>query len=144
MTKLLIDECLSGELALMAREHGHPEATHVTWIGKAGWKDWELKEILLSQDWVLVTWNCKDFRGPKEAPGSKGVLASVSLHAGLICLEVATGMDMEAQKVLFAEVLRELADDPDLTNQVIEVSTSEAGDKTDLIRYEMPATFDKR
>jgi hypothetical protein len=26
---------------------------------------WELKEFLLHEDWVLVTWNCKDFRGPR-------------------------------------------------------------------------------
>jgi len=53
MTKLLIDECLSAELALMARERGHHEASHVVWIGKAGWKDWELKQL---------------FRGPRDAP----------------------------------------------------------------------------
>ncbi len=82
MTKLLIDECLSAELALMARERGHHEASHVVWIGKSGWKDWELKKVLLDEDWVLVTWNCKDFRGPKDAPGLKGVLADVPLHGG--------------------------------------------------------------
>jgi len=37
MTKLLIDECLSAELASMARERGHHEASHVAWIGQAGW-----------------------------------------------------------------------------------------------------------
>jgi hypothetical protein len=79
MTKLLIDECLSAGLALMARERGHHEASRVVWIGKSGWKDWELKQVLLDEDWVLVTWNCKDFRGPKAAPGSKGVLADVPL-----------------------------------------------------------------
>ena len=41
-TKLSIDECLSAELALMARERGHYEASHVVWIGKSSWKDWEL------------------------------------------------------------------------------------------------------
>jgi len=51
MTKLLIDECLSAELALMARERGHHDASHVVWIGKSGWKDWELKEFLLHEDW---------------------------------------------------------------------------------------------
>jgi predicted nuclease of predicted toxin-antitoxin system len=55
MSKVLIDECLSPELALMARERGHHEASHVVWIGKAGWKDWELKRVILEQDWVLVT-----------------------------------------------------------------------------------------
>jgi predicted nuclease of predicted toxin-antitoxin system len=87
MTKLLIDECLSAELALMARERGHHEASHVVWIGKSGWRDWELKQVLLDEDWVLVTWNCKDFRGPKDFPGTKGVLKDVQLHAGLICID---------------------------------------------------------
>ena len=34
--KLLIDECLSEELAKLARGRGHPESSHVRWIGKAG------------------------------------------------------------------------------------------------------------
>jgi len=52
----------------MARERGHHEASRVVWIGKASWKDWELKQLLLDEDWVLVTWNSKDFRGPRDAP----------------------------------------------------------------------------
>ena len=63
------------------------------WSGLAspGWKDWELKKVLLDEDWVLVTWNCKDFRGPKDAPGLKGVLADVPLHAGLVCINGQPG-----------------------------------------------------
>ena len=80
MTKLLIDECLSSELALMARERGHREASHVVWIGKSGWKDWKSKEILLAEDWVLVTRNSEDFRGPRETPGSKGQYSHASIH----------------------------------------------------------------
>lgn len=120
MTKLLIDECLSSELATMARERGHVEASHVVWLGKAGWKDWELKPILLDEDWVLVTWNGVDFRGPRDAPGSKGQYAGVELHAGLICLEAPIGMDLDLQREMFAAVLDELDIDGDLTNQVIE------------------------
>jgi hypothetical protein len=30
----------------MARERGHHEASHVVCIGKAGWKDWELKRVI--------------------------------------------------------------------------------------------------
>ncbi len=83
MTKLLIDECLSAELALMARERGHHEASHVVWIGKSGWKDSESREVPARRGLrFLVTWNCKDFRGPKDAPGLKGVLADVPLHGG--------------------------------------------------------------
>ena len=139
MTKLLIDECLSAELALMARERGHHEASHVVWIGNSGWKDWELKQVLLDEDWVLVTWNCKDFRGPKDAPGSKGVLANVPLHAGLICIDGPAGMDLDLQRLLFGFVLEELDRQADLTNQVLEVSIDESGETVDVLRYEFPA-----
>jgi hypothetical protein len=139
MTKLLIDECLSAELALMARDRGHHEASHVMWIGKAGWKDWELKEVLLTEDWVLVTWNCSDFRGPKGAPGTKGQYADVLLHAGLICINVPLGMNLAMQRRLFAEVLDELDETPDLTNQVLEVSLSEDANAAEILRYSFPS-----
>lgn len=139
MTKLLIDECLSAELALMAREHGHHLASHVAWIGKAGWKDWEIKRLLLDEDWVLVTWNSKDFRGPRDAPGSAGQFADVFLHAGLVCIDGPVGMDLGLQRELFSEVLEELDRESDLTNQVIEVSLNETEDEIEVIRYQMPA-----
>jgi predicted nuclease of predicted toxin-antitoxin system len=138
MTKMLIDECLSAELALMARERGHHETSHVVWIGKAGWKDWKLKEVLLNEDWVLVTWNCSDFRGSKRAPGSKGQYANVTLHAGLVCIDVPLGMDLAMQRRLFADVLDELDESPDLTNQVLEVSLSEDGGSSEILRYSLP------
>jgi putative AlgH/UPF0301 family transcriptional regulator len=119
MIKLLIDECLSSELALIAREHGHHEASHVVWIGKAGWKDWELKKIILEDDWVLVTKNSADFRGPADAPGSKGQYANVAIHSGLICLNGPVGMDLALQKELFLEALNQLDLDEDLINQVL-------------------------
>ncbi|MER9684185.1 DUF5615 family PIN-like protein [Mesorhizobium sp. M0115] len=37
--KFLIDECLSPELAKLARERGFPESSHVRWLGLAGAKD---------------------------------------------------------------------------------------------------------
>jgi hypothetical protein len=139
VTKLLIDECLSSELALMARERGHHEASHVVWIGKSGWKDWELKRLLLAEDWVLVTRNSDDFRGPRETPGSKGQFSNVPLHAGLICRNAPAGMDLALQRELFTEVLDELDTDADLTNQILEVTVedSEAGIQTE--RYGYPA-----
>jgi hypothetical protein len=138
MTKLLIDECLSAELALMARERGHFEASHVVWVGKSGWKDWDLKDFLLREDWVLVTWNGRDFRGPREAPGTAGQFAGVPLHAGLVCINGPMGMDLELERELFSEVLDELDFEGDLTNQVIEVSFSDLGDEIDVVRYQMP------
>jgi hypothetical protein len=98
-----------------------------------------LKQVLLDEDWVLVTWNCKDFRVPKNAPGSKGVLADVPLQAGLVCIEGPTGMDPELQRVLFVYLLEELDNNPDLTNQVLEASIDDSGESVDIIRYDLPA-----
>jgi hypothetical protein len=103
MTKLLIDECLSPELALLARERGHPEASHV-----------------------------------RHAPGSKGILANVSLHAGLVCVNGPADMDLALQKTLFLTALEALSNDPDLTNQVLEVSMSLPRSEIEILRYSMP------
>lgn len=135
MTKLLIDECLSAGLAVMARERGHHEASHVVWIGKSGWKDWELKRVLLDEDWVLVTRNSVDFRGPRNSPGSKGQYANVPLHAGLVCLNGPVGMDLAMQRELFAEALDELEVESDLTNQILEVTLEENGEGIQIVRY---------
>jgi hypothetical protein len=142
MTKLLIDECLSPELALMARERGHHEASHVVWIGKAGWKDWELKCIILEQDWTLVTRNSDDFRGPRHAPGTKGQYVGIDLHAGIVCLNGPVGVDLDFQRRLFEEVLDELDRSDDLTNQVLEVTLDDDKAAIDLVRYDMPSTED--
>lgn len=123
----------------MARERGHHEASHVVWIGKSGWKDWELKRLLLTEDWVLVTRNSGDFRGPRETPGSKGQYSNVLLHAGLICLNAPAGMDLALQRELFAEVLDELDTDGDLTNQILEVTLEDGEAAIQVERYGCPA-----
>ena len=94
--KLLVDECLSEELTKLAQQRGHAEASHIAWIGKRGWKDWELKPVILDGDWTFVTKNSVDFRGPIGALGSKGQYADVVLHAGLVCLNGPIGMDIGA------------------------------------------------
>lgn len=138
MTKLLIDECLSAELALVARERGHHEASHVVWIGKSGWKDWELKRVLLDEDWVLTTRNSEDFRGPRAEPGSKGQFANVSLHAGLVCLNGPVGMDLALPREMFSEALDELDVNGDLTNQILEVTLEESEAGIQIVRYSYP------
>lgn len=143
MTKLLIDECLSSELALMARQRGHHEASHVVWIGKSGWKDWDLKRVLLDEDWVLVTKNSEDFRGPREAPGTKGQYADVALHAGLVCLNGPVGMDLVLQRELFSEALDELDVDADLTNQILEVTLEDGEAGIQVVRYSHPESSDE-
>jgi hypothetical protein len=59
-------------LALLARELGFVESSHVTWLGKSRWKDWELKEFILEGDWTFVTRNSVDFRGAAALPGWHG------------------------------------------------------------------------
>ncbi len=108
MAKFLIDECLSPDVVEVARERGFPESSHAVWMGKAGWKDWELKSFILEGDWTFVTRNSVDFRGPADHPGTGGQFAAVPLHAGLICINGPDGTTAEIQCELFRAVLDEL------------------------------------
>jgi len=134
--KFLIDECLSPALTLMAHENGYGESSHVVWRNWNGLKDWELKPLILAGDWTFVTKNAIDFRGPVHAAGSRGEYADVELHAGLVCLNGPPGLTLDMQKELFAQVLVELDQNPDLINQVLEVTL----DGKDLLirRYGLP------
>jgi hypothetical protein len=135
--KFLVDECLSPELTKRAQAKGHGESSHVVWLGRAGLKDWELKPLILNGDWTFVTKNSVDFRGPAENPGSKGQYAGAALHAGLICLNGPPGMDLDMQLELFDQALAELDADPDLINQVLEITLEE--EALHVRRYQLPA-----
>jgi len=89
--KFLIDECLSLDLVEVAVNSGFPESSHVVWMGKAGWKDWQLKPFILEGDWTFVTRNSADFRGPAHDPGAHGQYTDVALHPGLICINGPDG-----------------------------------------------------
>ena len=136
--KLLIDECLSPELTKLAHAAGYGASSHVVWMGLAGRKDWELKNVILDGDWIFVTKNSVDFRGPPSRPGSKGQYADVAIHAGLICLNGPTGMDLDMQIELFEQALKELAADGNLINAVLDV-TLEEDNQIDIRRYALPA-----
>jgi hypothetical protein len=138
--KLLIDECLSEELSKLARERGHPEGSHVRWIGKAGAKDWQLLPVILDGDWTFVTRNSVDFRGPPNAPGSKGEYRKADLHAGFICLNGPPGIDLDMQIELFAFALDALDEDGDHVNQALEVTLDDASDaEVKIVRYALPS-----
>ena len=137
--KLLVDECLSDELTKLAQRRGHAEASHIAWVGKRGWKDWELKAVILGGDWTFVTKNSIDFRGPDDAPGSRGQYADVALHAGLICLNGPVGMDLDLQLELFEAARDELDCDNDLVNQVLEITLPDPADEIEVLRYKLPA-----
>jgi hypothetical protein len=135
--KFLVDECLSPDLTKLAHARGYGESTHVVWLGRAGLKDWELKPLVLKDDWTFVTKNSVDFRGPAEKPGAKGQYADVVVHAGLICLNGPPGMDLDMQLELFEQALDELQADADLVNQVLEITMEE--DDIHVRRYQLPA-----
>lgn len=61
-----------------------------------------------------------DFRGPNE--GSKGQYADIATHAGLICLNGPPSMDLDTRLELFEQAFEELSADPDLVNQVLEIT----------------------
>jgi len=52
VVKSLIDECLSLDLVAVVQGRGFVESSHLVWMGKAGWKDWELKPFILEGDSV--------------------------------------------------------------------------------------------
>lgn len=94
--------------------------------------------IILDGDWIFVTKNSVDFRGPRDKPGTKGQYADVAIHAGLICLNGPPGMDLDMQIELFEQALLELDADPDLVNQVLEI-TLDDDDDLRVLRYALPA-----
>ena len=136
MQKLLIDENLSPSLVGQANAKGFVCA-HVNHLGLTGLKDWELKATILEGDWTFITNNGTDFRGPAKTPGSSGVYAGISLHAGLICVDAPGGLNLERQKRLFDLILSHLTDAGNLTNQVLEVVLSADG-SVELSRYAIP------
>jgi hypothetical protein len=71
--------------------------------------------FVLDHDWTLVTRNAYDFRGPLQAPGSKGEYKAVEIHAGLVCLN-AGDMDLALQLELFGYALEAIDRDGDLVN----------------------------
>lgn len=137
--KFLIDECLSPQLARLACASGHDGSSHVTWMGLAGFKDWELVGPILAGDWTFVTKNSVDFRGPAGRPGSAGQYAHVELHAGLVCLNGPVGMDLDMQRELFGAALDLLGPSGDLTNRGLEISVSETGEEFVIRQYDLPA-----
>jgi predicted nuclease of predicted toxin-antitoxin system len=134
--KFLVDECLSPKLALMARERGHHESSHVVWVGQQGLQDWNLVAFAVAGDWTLVTKNSYDFRGPAGAPGTGGFYVGVEVHPGLICLN-GEDMDRQMQLDLFSAALDAIEAEGDLVNVGLEATLLETGEIA-VERYDLP------
>jgi predicted nuclease of predicted toxin-antitoxin system len=93
--RFLIDECLHTCLTNVANNGGH-EAHHVTRRGWSGFKDHQLREVILREGFVFVTNNARDFRKLMEQS---------ELHADLIVIVPNVAPIM--QRELFAQALNE-------------------------------------
>ena len=126
--KFLIDECLSPELAVIARARGFQESTHVTWLGMRSRKDWTIVRRAIAEGFVLVTNDTVDFTA---------LYKREEIHAGLVCLNIAPSlMSLEVQKSLFLLALKKLGQD-EPTNEVLDV-TVDADGVIRVERYDLP------
>ena len=120
--RLLIDECLSVDLAGLAWAHGD-EASHLRDLGLLRRKDGQLAPVIFGGDWCFVTKNARDFRGPGDAKGTSGEYAGVDLHAGLVCIHgPPKGFAKAEQLEAFAVALDQIEQHGgDATNLLVEV-----------------------
>lgn len=123
--RFLIDENLSVRLPAIAHRRGF-EATHVVHFGLGEWTDWNILEVVNDQGWVLVTNNALEFRTRYRR---------IEIHPGVIFLLPSV---LRAQQlVLFEAALDNVANNPDLINQGLDVDF--AGDGTIIVRrYALP------
>lgn len=82
----------------------------------------------------------QELHGFPPPPGSAGEYAGLDLHAGLICLNGPVGMDLSMQVEIFVVALDDLDAQPDLVNQVLEITLENDADlEMRVARYALPA-----
>ena len=110
-------------------------------MGRAGAKNWQLLPFIIDNDGTFVTRNAYDSRGPIDRPGSKGEYTRTDIHAGLVCPNgPPEGMDLALHCELFEIALEEHQMQPDLVNQVLEVTLDALDGEVAITRYSMPAS----
>lgn len=106
---VLVDECLSPELAVIAHEFG-VEAHHAARYGLKGAKDHVVFEAVKRRGFLFVTNNRDDFLD---------LVARADLHAGMIV--ILPNCRREQQASLFRAALRRVIELGGLVNQVLEI-----------------------
>ncbi len=128
--KYLIDECLSPELAALARDNGHSESTHVSWLGLSGQPDHVVARRAVDDGYVLVTHNTVDFRS---------LYNRESLHVGLVAFNTpAKAMNLALQKGLFRQAMIELGTE-EAYNFALEMTVDGEG-YVAINRYTLPGS----
>jgi hypothetical protein len=89
-----------------------------------------------------VTRNSVDFRGRVANPGTTGQFADVPLHAGLVCINGPSEMNVEVKCELFEAVLEEIGEAQQLVNEVIEVDLDSLDGEFTIHGYPMPQDVD--
>lgn len=126
--KYLIDECLSPELATLARDHGHLGSTHVSWLGLAGQPDRVIARRAVDDGYVLVTHNTVDFRP---------IYGREEIHLGLIAFNTPPkAMDRALQKALFLQAMIEMGTE-EAYNTALEITVDLEGGVA-IERYPLP------
>jgi predicted nuclease of predicted toxin-antitoxin system len=118
--RFLIDECLHTSLTDVANKGGY-EAHHVARQGWSGFKDHQLREVILREGFVFVTNNARDFRK---------LMGESELHPGLIV--IVPNARPIVQRKLFERALDETTKLPDMINKVVEI------DSIEVRVYELP------
>ena len=123
--RFLIDENLSPALVEPARNRGF-EAMHVDHLGLRTETDWDLLNVISSQDRVLVTNNAIEFRGRYR---------DVELHPGVVFLLPAVRRPEQVR--LFEAALDHIQSRPDMVNRALDVSFG-PGRVAVVAVYELP------
>ena len=124
--RFLVDENLSVKLPEVAHKRDF-EATHVIHLGLSGWDDWNILEIVEKAGWVLVSNNAVEFRSRYRG---------IEVHPGVVFL--LPSVRREQQIMLFEAALDDIAINPDMTNQALDVCFSEDARKILVRRYALP------
>ncbi len=127
--KFLIDECLSIQLAELARSKGFSESTHVNRLDLRSAPDETIVRRAVADNYVIVTNNTRDFlRLVKEQ----------DQHRGLICISAPGRINLDIQTRLFLYALDQLRD-KEPANEVIQIVLNRT-EEVVLRRYAWPPT----
>ena len=121
----MIDECLSPSLVNMAWGAGYVQSAHVKHRGMGSWQDYSIMNRILEEDWTLVTHNSNDFRPKDGSSSKKPCYVGITLHAGLVCLNMPKDSKLKEHQKYFASCLEFIAQYDNIINKILEIDPDE-------------------